>query len=65
MANPLFDVTISGGAEGYVTGVQLKLVLDRMGEILSEELESRDAEIRRLRSELDTERRLRLGMRSR
>lgn len=59
----MFDLKVRGS--GYVTAETMQQLVERMGEIIADELQKRDAEIRKLQSELETERRLRLGMKPR
>lgn len=48
--------------DGPVYARELCDVFEELGEILNSEFSKRDAEIRRLRKELDDERRLRIAM---
>lgn len=59
----MFDLNFKG--HGYVNAETLKAIVEKMGEMIAEELHARDAEIRKLRADLDTERRLRLAMKNR
>ena len=56
----MFDLKIQG--DGYVSCRTLEDIINSMGDIITDELAKRDAEIRKLRSDLESERRLRLGM---
>lgn len=66
----MFDIKTLG--KGYVSVQTLANIMEETGRIIGDELRARDAEIsalrdelKALRSEIETERRLRLGMKPR
>jgi hypothetical protein len=57
----MIDIKIRG--RGAVTPELLEGLVEAMGAIINERFEEQEAEIKRLRTNLDAERRIRLGMR--
>jgi hypothetical protein len=63
MGVSMFKINFRG--DEYVTSKTLQQLVDGMGKIIGDELRARDAEIKKLRDDFDTDRRLRLGMKYR
>lgn len=58
----MFEVRARG--QGFVTADELVKVIEGIGDIVAEALADRDEKIRKLQADLETERRLRLSMKS-